>query len=228
MQWIECKTVWKWPGQTGECMQANEYSIRPKQITNKPERVEAYLNERTATCERDCCRDFSTDLSGKPPWICIRKRFRASVYLWAITKRPLGLAGVWAAVLLSNYVFAQRLHRLTHSVCLSGLFNFVCVCVCVWPSRPACTQSSSSSFLCIRVARVMLLVWRAKLDWLMIKKCIYIFLLFFNQTKQDKMLTFQGTIFFKAGGGGGGVFLACEDFWENVPQFIPRLRFFSF
>ena len=30
------------------------------------------------------------------------------------------------------------------------------------------------------------------------------------------------------GGGGGGFFLACEDFWENVRQFIPRLRFFFF
>ena len=26
----------------------------------------------------------------------------------------------------------------------------------------------------------------------------------------------------------GGFFLACEDFGENVRQFIPRLRFFSF
>ena len=28
------------------------------------------------------------------------------------------------------------------------------------------------------------------------------------------------------GGGGDGCFLACEDFFENVRQFIPRLRFF--
>ena len=31
------------------------------------------------------------------------------------------------------------------------------------------------------------------------------------------------------GGDGGGVdgfFLACEDFWDNTRQFIPRLRFF--
>ena len=27
-------------------------------------------------------------------------------------------------------------------------------------------------------------------------------------------------------GGGGVFFLACKDFWENVQQFIPRLRFF--
>ena len=27
---------------------------------------------------------------------------------------------------------------------------------------------------------------------------------------------------------GGGFFLACEDFWENVRQFMPRLRFFFF
>ena len=27
---------------------------------------------------------------------------------------------------------------------------------------------------------------------------------------------------------GGGFYLVCEDFWENVRQFIPRLRFFFF
>ena len=29
-------------------------------------------------------------------------------------------------------------------------------------------------------------------------------------------------------GGGGGFFLACKGFLENVRQFIPRLRFFFF
>ena len=74
----------------------------------------------------------------KRPSMCIRKRFRAPVYirLWAIMERPSGVGVVWAGVLLSNYIFAERVLRLTHSARLISLVSIFGVASFVTPCRP--------------------------------------------------------------------------------------------